>query len=135
MVIKEKSYKMYYGYDYIADFVEIYTDFGMELEIRLNDNCDLSLFRFADLLPLQKNRVINTWGVKHWIDERCTSRSYQDIDYKLKLWGLSEYNQLAIMHKCSAINSMDDYWIAFNENATFDENHPNGKNFKCILGD
>lgn len=133
MEIGKNSYKLYYEREYIADFIEIYTDFGIELKIK--DSCDLSKFEFADLNALQKDRVIDTEGVEYWIDERCTPATQDGIEEKLKIWGLSEYNQLDIMHRSSAITFSDRYWIAFNPKATFDENHPRGNNFKYILGD
>lgn len=134
-VYKEESYKMFHREQYIADFVELSTNMGKELEIRIRKDCDLSLFKFIDLAVLQENRIIYTEGVHTWIDERCTPETQDGVKRKLKAWGLKGYDQLAIMHMSSAINMMDDYWIDFNTGATFNENHPNGKNFKCILKD
>lgn len=134
-IFKESSYKMYWREQYIADYVELDTDFGLELEIRIKDTCDLSLFEFMDLYVLQENRLITDEGVRIWIDERCVPETQTGVERKLKLWGLKSYDQVDIMHTSSAINMMDDYWIAFDPSATFNENHPNGDNFKRILGD
>jgi hypothetical protein len=130
-----KRYKMFWEREYIADFVEYHKDTGVELNIEIIPTCDLTQFKFYELNYWQKNRVVGDEGVRFWMDERCTPATQDGIDEKLKLWGLSEYDQLSIMHQSGAVNPMDRYWIQFNPKMTFDENHPHGNNFKCMLKD
>lgn len=135
MELSRKTYKMYHKYDYIADFIEIYTDFGVELRIEIKPEVNLTQFKYIDLKVLQKDRVLNDKAVRFWIDNRVTPATQDGIEDKLKNWGLSEYNQLAIMHKTLGICGDDYYWIKFNPKADFDTCHTRSPKFKRILGD
>ena len=119
----------------IGEFIEDWTDkaHGVQLSIALRPDLDLNNFRYYALKVLQKDMLIEDKGVRFWIDERCTPATQDGIERKLRLWGMSEYDQLTIMHQSMAVNMMDSFWIQFNPEATFDKNHPHGNNFERIL--
>lgn len=119
----------------IGEFVEDWTDktCGVQLSIVLRQDLDLNNYRYWGLRALQKDMLINDKGVRFWIDERCTPVTQDGVERKLKAWGMSEYDQLTIMHQSMAVNMMDSFWIQFNPEATFDRNHPHGDNFEKIL--
>lgn len=131
-----KQYKLFDRDKQIGVFTEDWSDKakGVQLSITLDRSLDLNHYRYWALRAIQKDYVIDDWGVRFWIDERCTPETQDGIDDKLKAWGLSEYDQLSIMHQSSAINLMDSLWVQFNPNATFERNHPNGGKFEKILG-
>lgn len=135
MELSRKTYKMFNKYDYIADFIEIQTDFGVKLRIELKPNLDLSEFKYSDLRVLQKGSILDDSAVRFWIDNRITPATQDGIEDKLRDWGLSEYNQLAIMHKTLGICGDDYYWIQFNPKADFDTCHTRSPKFRKILGD
>lgn len=124
-----KIYVMFDEGRQIGRFIE---DNGM-LQIKLNRDLDLNNFRYWALRAIQKDYIIDDKGVRFWIDERCIPEYQDGIEEKLKLWGMSEYDQLAIMHQSLAINLMDALWVQFNPKATFDRNHPRGKYFEKVL--
>ena len=128
-------YKMFDRDTQIGEFIEDWSDMvhGVRLSIILKPDLDLDNYRYWNLRVLQSGRVIDDRGVRFWIDERCTTSTQDGIERKLKLWGMSEYDQLTIMHQSSAINLMDSVWVQFNPVATFDRNHPNGSHFEKIL--
>lgn len=130
-----KHYNLYDRNIKIGEFIEDWTDNarGVQLSIVLKPDLDLSDFRYWALGALQQGMVINDKGVRFWIDERCTPATQDGIEEKLKVWGMSEYDQLTIMHQSAAINLMDSLWVQFNPDATFDKNHPNGSHFERVL--
>ena len=78
---------MYHKYDYIADFIEIYTDFGVELRIEIKPEVNLTQFKYIDLKVLQKDRVLDDKEVRFWIDNRVTPATQEGIEDKLKKLG------------------------------------------------
>ncbi len=130
-----KHYGLYDRDKKIGEFIEDWTDNvkGVQLAIVLRPDLDLNNFRYWALRAIQSNMKIDNKGVWFWIDERCTPATQDGIERKLKVWGLSEYEQLAIMHQSMAVNLMDSLWVQFNPEATFDRNHPNGEHFERIL--
>lgn len=132
-----KSYKMFCRDKYIADFIEDWSDRikGVQLKIVIRSGVDLtSSWDYASLRYLHKDGVIDDKMVRHWIDNRVTPRTQGGIERKLReAWGMSEYDELTIMHQSLAINVQDFLWVQFNPKATYQKNHPRGKDFIEIL--
>lgn len=129
-----ESYPFYCRNEEIGRFVEKHTDFGVELEMHMKPGLDYDNFDIIDLKPWVENDVINDKGVRFWMDNRCYPRNRQGLEWYLSIMGLSEYNQLAIMHKTFAINMDDFYSIGFKEDYSFDKNHPKSPNFEYFYG-
>lgn len=106
-----KTYKLMEGQNHIGYFKEIYTNFGVELQIELNsditeDEVPFTMYKFPD-----ENNVVNSELSWFWVKERVVPPTRQGIEDNLRAMGMSEYDPLAIFHYLSGRSLYDQCWI------------------------